>query len=166
LVHKKQFKEIFFPPYYKMPCITGRSSHVLCNPGCADANACCRQTTSFSADKYCFCRESTANPNNQLANIATVRNALCDALSLETFDGTDLTLGNVSGVVCGANLPSYNCAVDVYIQQGSGALMTVNTVLNGACTGDDTDATALAAGEWKLLLDSYECLTFTNTVTP
>lgn len=143
-----------------MPCITGRSSHVLCDPGCADANKCCRQTTAFSVNRFCFCEESKKNPNNQLVSVADVRLMICDAItSGDVLTGT--TPAALASDICDLELPVFECPVTVNIQMGSGPVVPIATVFRGQCQDPNTSTDALAAGEWTLLIDTFICTTFT-----
>lgn len=147
-----------------MPCITGRSSHTLCDPGCADANKCCRQTNAFSCNRYCFCEENKKNPNNQLVSVADVRLMLCDAItSTDVLDGidTDVTYDQLAGNICTEVLPSFECSVNLNIQQGNGPHIPLATIFKRQCSDVTDDDTNLTEGEWKLLLDTFECTTFT-----
>ena len=149
-----------------MPCITGRSSHTLCNPGCADANKCCRQTTSFSCQRYCFCEEAKKSPNNALVSVTDVRYMVCDAIrQLGSLNNDDLNPLQLAVNICDADFPNFECLVNLYLQQGTGAHIPLAAVFRGLCQNNSTDDTALAAGEWKVLVDNFECTTFTNTVT-
>ena len=150
-----------------MPCSTGRSSHVLCNPGCADANACCRQTTAFSCQRFCACDDSRLSPNNQEVSLAVVRRAHCDALENVNLDPA-LGSAEMAVQVCvaiGSVVPalSYDCVVSVYLQPAVGDAIPLVSVHRGSCTVastvNDTDLTG--TGVHTLFVDSLPCGSFT-----
>jgi len=150
-----------------MPCITGRSQHVLCDPGCADANKCCRQTNSFSFQRYCFCEESNKNPNNQQVRVSDVRYMICDAIVssgvLDTFDDTT-TFEDAATAICDETLPSFECPVTINIQPaGNGDMVQLATVFRGECSNITTNSDAIGTGESALLIDTFQCATFTIT---
>ena len=144
-----------------MPCITGRSSHVLCDPGCADANKCCRQTTAFSVNRFCFCEESKKTPNNQLVSVADVRLMICDVISSSSVLTGLTTQASASAAVCGLEFPNFECPVTVNIRMGSGPVVPLATIFRGQCQDQNTSTDVLAAGEWTLLIDTFICTTFT-----
>lgn len=153
-----------------MPCISGRSSHVLCKPGCEDANKCCASATeAFSVRPYCFCTEDQNVPNNALVSVTDVRRMFCAFFSSSqaTFDAftTSTTYAVAADAICGLtgglSAISFDCPVDVNVQLGTGTVVTLATLNRGACVSRNDADTVFTAGEWKLLVDSLECTTFT-----
>ena len=147
-----------------MPCITGRSFHVLCDPGCADANKCCRQTNAFSVNRFCFCEESKKSPNNQLVSVADVRLMICDVIKMSTaLDGLTAATeqGQLATAICGLEFPVFECPVTVNIRMGSGPVIPLATVFRGECQDVNDSTDTLAEGDWTLLIDTFICTTFT-----
>ena len=149
-----------------MPCSTGRSSHVLCNPGCADANACCRQTTAFSCQRFCACDDSRLSPNNQEVSLTALRRAHCDVIDAATFNTAGVSTDGLANTLL-LDYESADCPVLVYLQPTTGSAVHLVTIHRGAAVvSNDVNTDVLAAGDYTLLVDTLPCRVLALTTGP
>ena len=154
-----------------MPCVSGRSLHILCKPDCLGEDPCsCRVREAYSCRPVC-CRDG--DDNTQLT-LEDARDMLCDYLTgdMGVISAPYANVGEIRTDVCTDDLPYFNCPLEITVEGSDGVTGTVGpytvaVVDKGTCSGTNTNALENGANSnYIVSVDGIQCGSFINVNGP
>lgn len=108
-----------------MPCIPGRSTHILCKPDCKPNNM---SNTPFSVMEYCLYDDE----DNIQKTIQQIREEICLVINLR-FNNMDeyVTTDSLNDDLELLTFPQYRVPVNIYLQFSNLTPILLATIQNG-----------------------------------